>query len=390
VRQLFFILACMAVLPALSMIARGGGNSTGTGGPAERGAEPGVQRAEFGKTKDGRLVELYALKNRHGMVAKVTTYGATLIELNVPDRNGQVADVVLGWDKLAPYLGEEPYFGATVGRVANRIAKGTFTLNGKTCKLATNNGPNHLHGGLKGFDKVVWQAEVQPSSAGPSVRFTYHSPNGEEGYPGNLTASVTYTLTDQNEVKLDYAATTDAPTPVNLTNHSYFNLAGEGSGTILAHELQIEADSFTPVDDTLIPTGEIKPVKGTPMDFTTVTPIGARIDQVPGAPPGGYDHNYVLRGSKLSLVLAAKVYELKTGRVMEVLTTEPGLQFYSGNFLDGTLKNRNGVPYQKHDGFCLETQHFPDSVNHPGFPSMILTPDRTYRSETIYRFSTRK
>ena len=348
----------------------------------------GVHKAAFGKTKEGVAVEIYTLTNRNGMTAKVMTYGATLTELLVPNKAGTPGNVVLGFDTIEPYLAGVPYFGATIGRVGNRIAKGTFTLNGKTYKLATNNGPNHLHGGLRGFDKVVWRAEVVSPQA---VKFSYHSPDGEEGYPGNLDAAVVYTLTDTNELLLDYTATADKATPVNLTNHSYFNLAGEGSGSILAHVLTIYADQMTPVDDTLIPTGKLAPVKGTVFDFTTPTAIGARIAKVPIAPPVGYDHNFVLRergplaGSGLRL--AARVTEPTSGRVMEVRTLEPGIQFYSGNFLDGTIKNRKGVPYEKHAAFCLETQHYPDSVNHPNFPSTILEPGQTYRTTTVYAFS---
>jgi aldose 1-epimerase len=343
----------------------------------------GVVKAPFGQTKEGVAVEQYTLTNRHGMVAKIITYGATLTELIVPDKAGRFDNVVLGYDRLEPYLAGVPYFGSTVGRVGNRIAKGRFTLDGKTYKLATNNGPNHLHGGNKGFDKVVWKATQ--AGSGSSVTFTYRSPDGEEGYPGTLDASVTYTLTDDNELRLEYGATTDKPTPVNLTNHSYFNLLGDGKGDILGHVLMIAADQITPVDDTLIPTGELKPVKGTVFDFTSPTPIGARIDKVPIAPPVGYDHNFVLRAQP-GLKLAARVTEPTTGRTMEVRTEEPGVQFYSGNFLDGTLKNRKGVPYTKHAAFCLETQHFPDSVNHPNFPSAILVPGKTYKTTTVYRF----
>ena len=345
-----------------------------------------MEKIDFGKTRDGVSVEQYVLRNANGVVAKVMTYGATMTDLIVPDRNGRMASVVLGFDRLDGYLARQPYFGATVGRVANRIAGGRFELNGRTYTLATNNGPNHLHGGLRGFDKVVWRAEPRAGAGDPSVTFTYRSPDGEEGYPGNLSVSVTYTLTGQNEIRLDYLATTDAATPVNLTNHAYFNLAGEGSGTIFDHEMMIAADEFTPVDATLIPTGEILPVGGTPMDFTTPVRIGARIEQVPGSAPGGYDHNYVLR-PHTELAFAARLRDAKSGRVMEVLTTEPGVQFYSGNFLDGTLRGRSGVPYVKHAGLCLETQHFPDSVHHANFPSTILQPGQRYTSRTVYRFS---
>ncbi|MCX6553162.1 MAG: galactose mutarotase, partial [Acidobacteria bacterium] len=323
----------------------------------------------------------------NGMVAKVITYGALLTELIVPDRAGAMADVVLGFKTLDKYEGEHPYFGATVGRVGNRIAKGKFKLAGQEYTLATNNGPNHLHGGVKGFDKRVWRAQTVPATDGVAVKFTYVSPDREEGYPGTLTASVTYTLTNRNELRLDYVATSDKPTLVNLTHHSYFNLAGEGHGDILGHELMIMADRFTPVDDTLIPTGEIATVRGTVMDFNRFTSIGARIDQVPGAAPGGYDHNYVLSHGGGVLAMSATVREPGSGRVMDVLTTEPAVQFYTGNFLDGSLSGKAGVAYQKHYGFCLETQHFPDAINHPNFPSIVLQPDRTYKSTTVYRFS---
>jgi aldose 1-epimerase len=321
-----------------------------------------------------------------GAKAKVITYGASLTELHMPDSEGKLADVVLGFDKLEGYLGAHPCFGATVGRVANRIAKGRFTLDGKDYKLAINNGPNSLHGGNKGFDKVVWQAEIAEAAAGPSVRFTYRSPDGEEGYPGNLTVHVTYTLTNQNELVIDYRATTDKATPINLTNHSYFNLAGHGSGDVLGQLLQIEADAYTPTDATLIPTGEIKPVKGTPLDFTSPTQIGAHIAELKAT--GGYDHNFVLRGGGYPKPsMAARVIEPKSGRVMELLTTEPGVQLYTANGLDGRLKGKDGVGYVKHAGFCLETEHFPDSVNHPNFPSVILRPGETYTQTTIFRFS---
>jgi aldose 1-epimerase len=365
--------------------------SAGRPGAEARGADPmkaGVQKSDYGKTADGKAVDLYTLTNAKGMKAKVMTYGAILTELDAPDKDGKFGDVTLGFDDLKGYLGEHPYFGATVGRVANRIAKGKFTLDGHEYKLATNNGPNALHGGIKGFDKVVWKAEPVETKHGAAVKFTYVSPDGEEGYPGTLTASVTYTLTDDNELQLDYTATTDKATPVNLTNHTYFNLAGPASGDILGHELMLAADKYTPEDDTLIPTGKIEPVKGTPLDFTAPHKIGERIGDLKGD-PGGYDHNFVLRGGDKGPALAARVTEPKTGRVMEMYTTEPGVQFYSGNFLDGKVKGKDGVAYKKNQGFCLEAQHYPDSVNHADFPSMILKPKDTYTQTTIYKFSTK-
>src|ERR1035438_9161278 len=301
---------------------------------------PSVQSSPFGKLPDGTAVDLYTLTNANGLAAKVTSYGAIITELHVPDRRGVLGDIVLGFDNLDQYLKGHPYFGATVGRVANRIAKGRFTLDGKTYALATKNGPNHLHGGLKGFDKVIWKAEPQ---AGATVKFTYTSPDGEEGYPGTLAVAVTMSLTDANELRLDYGATTDKPAPVNLTNHSYFNLAGEGSA--LDHTMMIAADSFTPSDSALIPTGEIKPVKGTPLDFTTPPCIGSRFAQLNANPPG-YDDNYVLNARGDVLALAARVCEARSGRVMEVHTTQPGVQFYTGNFLNGLLTGKRGVVYR--------------------------------------------
>jgi aldose 1-epimerase len=341
-----------------------------------------VLKSSFGKVPDGTAVDLYTLANANGLSAKVATYGTIITELHVPDRRGVLGDIVLGFDNLEQYLKGHPYFGSTVGRVANRIAKGCFTLDGKTYTLATKNGPNHLHGGLKGFDKVVWKAEPQ---TGVAVRFTYISPDGEEGYPGTLAVAVTMTLTDANELRLDYTATTDKATPVNLTNHSYFNLAGEGNA--LNHEMLIMADYYTPTDSALIPTGEIKPVKGTPMDFTTPQTIGARFAQL-HTNPVGYDDNYVLNGGGKSLALVARAYEPGSGRVMEVHTTQPGVQFYTANFLNGSLPGKRGVVYQQHSAFCLETQHFPDSVNQPAFPSVILRPGQTYRHTTAYKFLT--
>jgi aldose 1-epimerase len=339
---------------------------------------------DFGKTPEGTPVELYVLN--HGRItAKVMTYGAILTELHVPDRTGKTADVVLGFDNLAAYLAGHPHFGATTGRVANRIAKARFTLDGKEYSLAANNGRHSLHGGRKGFDKVVWKAEDVSGPGGPAVKLTYTSPDGEEGYPGNLSVSVTYSVTADDALRIDYTATTDQATPVNLTNHSYFNLAGPAPGTILGHELTLAADQYTPADDELIPTGEIKPVRGTPLDFTSPTTIGARIDQIPGN-LGGYDHNYVIRPDTQSPAFAARVREPGSGRVMEMFTTEPGVQLYTANGLNGALTGK-GVVYRKHQGFCLEAQHFPDSVHHPQFPSIILRPGATYTQTTIYKFS---
>jgi aldose 1-epimerase len=350
--------------------------------------EAGIHKMDFGKTGDGTPVDLYVLTNAKGSTAKVMTYGAILTELHVADRDGKFDDVVLGFDNLKDYLAAHPFFGATVGRVANRIAKGKFTLDGKEYTLAVNSGPNAIHGGLKGFDKVVWKAEALPKADGAAVQFNYRSRDGEEGYPGNLSTTVTYTLTNENELKITYAATTDKATPVNLTNHSYFNLGGAKARDVLGHEIMLAADEYTPADNTLIPTGEIKPVRGTPLDLTRPIPIGARIAELKPT-PGGYDHNYLVRGGGKSLVLAARVYEPTTGRVMEMFTTEPGVQFYTGNFLDGKRKAKGGAAYGKHSGFCLEAQHFPDSVNHANFPSMILRPGESYAQTTVYKFSTK-
>lgn len=346
---------------------------------------PSVEKAPFGTMPDGTAVDAYTLRNKNGLTAKVITYGALLTEMHVPDRTGRFGDVTLGFDNLEQYLAGHPYFGATIGRYANRIAKGKFTLDGQTYTLAVNDGPNHLHGGKVGFDKVVWKAEIVSATDGVAVRFTYISKDGEEGYPGTLTATVVYTLTDDNELRLDYTATTDKATVVNLTNHTYWNLA-EG-GDILGHVLMLKADRYTPVDATLIPTGEIAPVKGTIMDFTQPMPIGSRIKQLTNTPQG-YDHNYVLNsGGSAKPTLAARVHEPKTGRILEISTTEPGIQFYSGNFLDGTLKGKRGVVYNYQNAFCLETDHFPDSPNQPKFPSVVLRPGQTYRQTTIHKFS---
>jgi len=358
-----------------------------TGFVARAPAAEGLVRLPLG-TVDATDVDLYVLTNANGMVAKVMNYGATLTELDTPDRDGKLDDVVLGFENLGGYLQKEPYFGAVVGRVGNRIAKGRFTLNGTTYQLATNDGPNHLHGGIKGFDKVVWDARVVSEGKNPAVEFAYRSRDGEEGYPGNCTVKVTYALSDTNELSLSYVVATDMDTPVNVTNHSYFNLAGAENGGVLDHVLQINADRYTPVDATLIPTGELRPVAGTPMDFRQPTRIGERIAQAGGSPVG-YDHNYVLNSGGGSLALAATVFEPKSGRVMDVLTTEPGVQFYSGNFLDGTLTGKKGVIYRQYAALALETQHFPDSVNQPGFPSYVLKAGQTYTSQTVLRFSAR-
>ena len=366
------------------------------------GKLPTVTHAPTGVSVDGKPIEEFTLANSWGMEVRAITYGGIIRVLKVPDRAGHVADVVLGFDTPKGYLSDPPppYFGAIVGRYGNRIANGRFTLDGHTYALAKNNGPNSLHGGNRGFDKVVWQADGRQTPAGASVVFTRTSPDGEEGYPGNLQVRVTYTLTNDNELIVDYHATTDKATPVNLTQHSYFNLAGEGSGDILSHELMINADRYTPVDDTLIPTGELAPVQGTPFDFRKPTAIGARINaddpQIKKGP--GYDHNWVLNrpaaggarsAGEASLVLAARLADPKSGRTLEVRTTEPGLQFYSGNFLDGTIKGKSGHVYGKRSGLCLETQHFPDSPNHANFPSTILRPNQTYESRTIFHFSAR-
>lgn len=342
----------------------------------------------FGKLPSGEEVRIYTLKNANGMEARIMTYGGAVVSLKTPDRDGNMADVVLGFDDLAGYLGDEPYFGALIGRYGNRIGGAKFELDGKLYTLVANDGPNSLHGGKKGFDKVNWKVE---SAGAQSLGLSYVSADGEEGYPGQLKVKVTYTLTDHNELRLDYEAVTDKPTVLNLTNHSYFNLKDGGASLILDHVLTLNADRFTPVDKTLIPTGELRPVEGTPFDFRQPTRIGARIDadneQIRYA--GGYDDNWVINRTGDGLIPAATVYEPTTGRVMEVLTTQPGVQFYTGNFLDGTLIGKGGTAYARRSALCLETQHFPDSPNHPKFPSTVLRPGETYSSTTIYRFSAR-
>ncbi|TBW55995.1 galactose mutarotase [Marinobacter halodurans] len=358
-----------------------------------------VTTSVFGTLPDGRQARLYRFSNAHGIEMAVTDYGGIIVSLRTPDSSGDVDDIVLGFDSLEGYLSDayrksNPYFGALIGRYGNRIAGGQFTLDGQTYNLAKNNGPNHLHGGNKGFNQVLWNAKPFSNDKGAGVILKYVSADGEEGYPGKLDVTVTYTLGDQDTLSVEYNATTTKATPVNLTQHSYFNLEGEGSGSILDHRLMINADAFTPVDDTLIPTGEIRSVEGTPFDFRQATAIGKRIDedntQLEYGP--GYDHNFVLNrpdGSKGELVQAARVTEPDSGRILEIATTEPGIQFYSGNFLDGTLTGKSGRAYGHRTGFALETQHFPDSPNQDGFPSTILEPGDTYHSRTVYTFSAR-
>jgi len=351
-------------------------------------ATPKMQKQSFGKTEDGQQTYLYLLTNKKGMEAAITNYGGTVVTLKVPDRNGKVDDVVLGYDKLEDYEAGKAYFGAIVGRYANRIAHAKFTLDGATYTLPKNDGDNHLHGV---FNKRVWNAKDVSGSAGQALELTYVSKDGEDGFPGNLSVKVVYTLTDQNELRIDYSATTDKDTVLNLTNHCYFNLAGQGNGDILQQQLMIRADRFTPVDATLIPTGELRSVKGTPFDFTTSTVIGARINQDDQQLKlgNGYDHNWVLNNSTAgSLYRAAQAYDPHSGRLLEVSTTEPGLQFYTGNFLDG-IHGKGGKVYNRRYAFCLETQHFPDSPNHPQFPSTVLRPGQRFQSTTVYKFSSK-
>jgi aldose 1-epimerase len=376
--------AFAVVLASLVPACKNGTESPRAAAAKEGGPTMAVQKELFGHLADGTAVDIYTLVNKAGLEARITTYGAILVSLKTPDRNGVLADVTLGFDDLAGYLGTHPYFGAIIGRYGNRIAQARFTLDGIEYRLAANNNANSLHGGIKGFDKVVWKAEPVESGRGPGLKLTYLSRDMEEGYPGNLAVTVVYTLTDANELEIRYEATTDKATPVNLTNHAYWNLKGEGRGDILGHVLQLEAEAVTAVDSAvnLIPTGEITPVAGTPFDFTTPHAIGERIARV----EGGYDHNFVLRGSGTP-ALAAHVEEPESGRVMEVWTDQPGIQLYTGNFLDGSVVGKGGKAYQKHFAFCLETQHFPDSPNHPNFPSTILRPGEVYRTVSVYKFS---
>jgi aldose 1-epimerase len=374
----------MAITGAIFMSALTASGATPTSGS--------TTKSSFGKTPEGDAVDLYVLTNKNGMEVAITTYGGAVVSIKVPDRSGKLGDVVLGYDSLDGYINDKANLGVLVGRYANRIGHAQFSLDGKTYTLAKNNGENSLHGGVKGFGKVLWKAREVPGKDGQALELSYLSKDGEEGFPGNLKVTVIYTLTDANELRIAYSATTDKTTVVNLTNHSYFNLAGPGSGAILGTQLTIEADKFTPVDSGLIPTGELREVAGTPFDFRKATAIGARIEandeQIKLG--GGYDHNFVLRrrgGDPISL--AARAVEPTTGRVLEVWTTEPGIQFYTGNFLDG-VRGKGGVSYTKRSAFCLETQHFPDSPNQPKFPSVALKPGGRYQTTTVYKFSAEK
>lgn len=377
---------CVSLLIVTSLLF-----AAGCQWPRSGSGDATITKASFGKTDSGQNVDIYTLTNANGLVAKITNYGGTVTELWVPDDTGKLGDIVLGFDNLDDYEAKSPYFGSIIGRYGNRIAEGKFTLDGEQYTLATNDNQNHLHGGDRGFDKVVWDAEPFKNNKGVGLKLHYLSKDMEEGYPGNLDVTVTYTLTNKNELKIDYKATTDKPTVVNLTNHSYFNLGGQGSGDILDHMLMLNANYFTPVNEGLIPTGELRPVEGTPFDFNDPTAIGARINQDNQQLQygQGYDHNWVLDKGIMGMSLAARAYEPSTGRMMEIYTTEPGIQFYSGNFLDGTITGKDGKVYKHRYGFCLETQHFPDSPNQPDFPSTTLRPGETYKTTTVHKFTTK-
>ena len=377
-------LAALLALACLVPACKNGTETPRAAAAGEGGPTMDVRKELFGRLPDGTAVDIYTLTNKAGLEARIMTYGAILVSLKTPDRAGALADVNLGFDSLEGYLGTHPYFGAIIGRYGNRIAKARFTLDGAEYRLAVNNNENTLHGGLKGFDKVVWTAEPVRGEKSAGLKLTYLSKDGEEGYPGNLAVTVVYTLTDADELEIRYEATTDKPTVLNLTNHAYWNLKGEGHGDILGHVLRLEADRITAVDSpvNLIPTGEIAPVAGTPFDFTAPHAIGERIALV----EGGYDHNFVLRSGGGTLALAARVEEPVSGRVMEVWTDQPAIQLYTGNFLDGSVVGKGGKAYMKHSAFCLETQHFPDSPNHPNFPSTVLRPGETFRSVSVYKF----
>jgi aldose 1-epimerase len=383
------VLACVLISGLSSACSR---DTTTT--PVQQNPRQTVSLTPFDRLPDGQVVDIITLRNSGNIELTVLTYGGTITTLRAPDRNGQLDDIVLGHTTLPPYLSSatSPYFGCLIGRYGNRIAKGKFTLDGHTYTLATNNGPNHLHGGNKGWDKVLWKADPFQNAASVGVKLTYTSADGEEGYPGTVKADVTYTLNDRNELIVDYHATTDKPTVINLTQHSYFNLAGAKAADILGHELMLSADKYTPVDATLIPTGEIAPVAGTPFDFRTSTKIGARIDQDNEQLKRGkgYDHNFALNRAGDGLSLAARVTEPLTGRTLEISTTEPGIQFYSGNFLDGTITGKGARVYPFRAGFCLETQHYPDSPNRSNFPSTVLRPGQEYKSQTVFTFGTVK
>ncbi len=380
-------LAALALAVVIGLAGPACKKETAPGETAEETGGPRmvVTREPFGKLPDGTSVEIYTLKNEAGLEARVMTYGAILVSMKVPDRAGALADVNLGFDDLDGYLGSHPYFGAIIGRYANRIAKARFTIDGVEYRLAANNNDNTLHGGVRGFDKVVWEAEAIELADGIGLRLNHLSKDGEEGFPGNLAVTVVYMLTNANELRIDYEATSDKKTPVNLTNHAYWNLRGEGDGDILGHVLELEADRITEVDSpvNLIPTGKVLPVAGTPFDFTAPHAIGERIAQV----EGGYDHNFVLTSGGGKLALAARVEEPESGRVLEIWTDQPAIQLYTGNFLDGSVVGKGGKAYQKHYGFCLETQHYPDSTSHPDFPSTILAPGQTYRTTTVHKFA---
>lgn len=386
-RQWFIMAAGLAAM-GMTVFKAGSSAADESAGKPEPAGGVRLEKTNFGAMPDGRTVWLFTLTNAKGMKAKVMSYGATLTAVEAPDREGKSADVTLGFDNLPDYLTKNRFFGSIAGRYANRIAKGRFTLDGQTYQLAVNSKPNHIHGGVKGFDKQVWDAEPFEREQEAGVTFTYLSPDGDEGYPGNLKATVIYTLNNRNELSLQYYAETDKPTPVNLTNHAYFNLAGQGNGDVLNHVVMIHADRFTPVNENLIPTGELRAVQNTPLDFTRPVRIGERIeDPCQQMQFGkGYDHNFVLNSQDGSLALAARVSEPSSGRVMEVYTTQPGVQLYTGNFLDG-VTGKEGKAYQRRYGFCLETQHYPNSPNQPNFPSTILKPGEKYDQKTVFKFS---
>ena len=378
------IVAVVSVIFAMTTFSRSADTKTSS--------QSKIQKRAFGTADGGLAVDLYVLRNKSGMEVSITNYGGAVVSLKVPDRAGKFADVVLGYDDAQGYVADKAYFGGIIGRYANRIAHGKFTLGGANYSVPKNDGENALHGGLKGFNKRVWTAKDVSKNGAQALELSYHSQDGEEGYPGNLTAKVVYTLTDNNELKIEYLASTDKDTVVNLTNHSYFNLAGQGSGDILSQRLTIHAQEFSPVDATLIPTAEPRSVRGTPFDFSQAETIGARINQDDQQLKfgHGYDHNWILNpNGEHKLSLAAEVYEPQSGRDLEVWTTEPGVQFYSGNFLDGTIHGKEGKVYGHRSGLCLETQHFPDSPNHPAFPSTVLKPGQTFHSTTVYKFSAR-